>query len=352
MNRRGLARACPEAAFPSVNRPSELTYTPAWWVRGPHLHTLWGRIARRAPVVATRAERWTTPDDDELEIQRLDAGAPDTPRLVLLHGLEGTIRSHYLQGTLGLARARGWAADVMIFRGCNGVMNRARRMYHSGETTDIDFVVRRLAADNPDQPIVLAGFSLGGNVLLKWLGEQGTNVPQQVRAAAAMSVPYDLEAGSRNIEHGFARLYNWHFLRSLLRKARAKLETHPGAFDAGALARAKTIFEFDDVVTAPLHGFRDAHDYYTRSSARHFLSSIRRPTLLLSSSDDPFLPSNVLDDVFMVAKENRFITAEAHRFGGHVGFVSGKLPFSSHFYGEARLVEFLAGHSHEPERVP
>ena len=191
-----------------VNRSSELTYTPAWWVPGAHLQTLWGKLVRRIPLVATHMERWTTPDDDELDIHRLrapDAGK-ETPRLLLLHGLEGTIRSHYLQGTLALAQARGWAADVLVFRGCNGEVNRVRRMYHSGETTDIDFVVRRLISENPDQPLLIAGFSLGGNVLLKWLGEQGADAPGQLRAAAAVSVPFDLERGARNIEHGFSRV--------------------------------------------------------------------------------------------------------------------------------------------------
>ena len=341
MNRCGPARASLDADSTPVNRPSELTYTPAWWVRGPHLHTLWGRIARRTPPVATRSERWATPDDDEIEVCRLDASRADAPRLLLLHGLEGTIRSHYLQGTLALAQARGWAADVMIFRGCNGEANRARRLYHSGETTDVDFVARRLMAEHPEQPLVVAGFSLGGNVLLKWLGEQGDALPAQLRAAAAMSVPYDLEAGSRHIERGFSRVYNWHFLRTLRRKAESKLRSYPDAFDAEALVRAKTLFEFDDVVTAPLHGFRDAHDYYTRSSARHFLGGIRRPTLLLSSADDPFMPRDILNDVFMVARKNPHLDVEMHELGGHVGFVSGLAPLSSRFYGEERMIEFL-----------
>ena len=294
----------------------------------------------------TRSERWQTPDDDEIEIRRLDAPAEysNTPRLILLHGLEGTIRSPYLQGIFALARARGWAADALIFRGCSGQTNRARRLYHSGETTDIDLVVRRLAAENPGQPLVAAGFSLGGNVLLKWLGEQGTNVPRALVAAAAVSVPFDLERGSRHIEFGFSRVYTRHFLRTLKMKARAKLERYPGAFDTLALERAQTLFEFDDWVTAPLHGFAGAHDYYSQSSSLGYLSGIRTRTLLISARDDPFLPREVLDDVAIVARENYAICTEFHSRGGHVGFISGISPLGTHYYAEERVMEFLAQH--------
>ena len=328
-----------------VNRSSELTYTTAWWVPGAHLQTLWGKLVKRGPVIATRSERWITPDDDELEIHRLDApsGSDErTPRLVLLHGLEGTIHSHYIRGMLTQAYARGWAADVVIFRGCNSEVNRTRRMYHSGETTDLDFVVRRLIHENPDQPLVIAGFSLGGNVMLKWLGEQGVDAPELLRAAAAISVPYDLERGARHIEAGFSRVYTWHFLRSLRMKAAAKLARFPDLFDWDAVASAQTLYDFDDAVTAPIHGFADAHDYYSRSSSLQYLSAIRIPTLLLSSFDDPFLPPDVLDAVAVMAQNNAFLLPEFHPSGGHVGFVSGTSPLNAHYYAEERVIEFLA----------
>ncbi len=296
-------------------------------------------------------ERWDTPDGDEVEIHRLDEpvnAGPDTPRLVVLHGLEGTIRSHYLQGILSQARARGWAADVLIFRGCGTRMNRTRRMYHSGETTDVDFVVRRLVAEHPAQALVAAGFSLGGNVLLKWFGEQGDALPAQLLAGAAVSVPYDLERGARHIERGFSHIYTRHFLRSLKRKAAVKLRQHPGAFDAESMRRSTTLFEFDDAVTAPLHGFAGAHDYYARSSSFHFLKDIQRPTLLLSSFDDPFLPPEVLDAVTVVARENRNLTVEFLSFGGHVGFVGGQWPRGERYYGEERVLDFLG---HQVARV-
>jgi predicted alpha/beta-fold hydrolase len=284
-------------------------------------------------------------DGDKVELRRLDAPFREgrhPPRLLVLHGLEGTIRSHYLRGILAQARGRGWDADALIFRGCNGEINAARRMYHSGETTDLNSVVRRLIREHPDQMLVIAGFSLGGNVLLKWLGEHSSDLPAQVRAAAAVSVPYDLERGSRHIERGFSRVYTRHFLRTLRAKASAKLSRFPGLFDAAALERARTLYSFDDVVTAPVHGFTDAHDYYTRSSSLQFLHAVDRPTLLLSARDDPFLPPEVLDDVSFVARNNPSLSVEFWQRGGHVGFVSGRWPLRARYYAEERVLEFLA----------
>jgi predicted alpha/beta-fold hydrolase len=337
-----------------VSRTSKNTYTPAWWVPGAHVQTLWGKLVRRAPRVATRAERWTTPDGDALEMRRLDVpdGArADTPRFLILHGLEGTIRSHYILGLLDQARKRGWAADVLIFRGCNGELPRARRFYHSGETTDLDFVVGRLVRDHPRQPLVAVGVSLGGNVLLKWLGERGENVPPELRAAAAVSVPYDLEKGSRQIERGFSRIYTAHFLRTLRRKALAKLAEEPDLFDEAPLRAARTLTDFDDSVTAPVHGFASARDYYFRSSSRHFLAGIRRPTLLLSARDDPFLPREVLNDVAEVAVSNPSLMVEFHEHGGHVGFVSGRVPWRPTYYAEERVVEYLSAYTGIEDRA-
>ena len=334
-----------------MSRSRKDTYTPAWWVPGAHLQTLWGKLVRRPPRVRTRAERWSTPDGDSIELRRLDAAADaprDVPRLLVLHGLEGTIRSHYLLGLLDRARRRGWAADVLIFRGCNGELPRARRFYHSGETTDLDFVVQRLVRQHPDQPIVAVGVSLGGNVLLKWLGERGEAVPPTVRAAAAISVPFDLALGSRQIERGFSRLYTWSFLRSLRRKALAKLAEAPDLFAEERLRAARTLTDFDDAVTAPVHGFASAGDYYARSSSRHFLAAIRRPTLLLSAYDDPFLPRDVLDDVAMIAARNPFLSVEFHEHGGHVGFVAGRVPWQPDYYAERRVVQWLGERTGTP----
>jgi uncharacterized protein len=232
--------------------------------------------------------------------------------------------------------------DLVLFRGCNGELNRARRFYHSGETEDAAFVIERIAGEHPDAPLALAGVSLGGNVLLKYVGEHGNALPRSVRAAAAMSVPFDLARGCRHISRGFSRVYQSFFLKSLRAKALAKLEHHPGLFDRDALARARTLWDFDDAVTAPVHGFASARDYYDRSSSINFLKGIRVPTLLLSAEDDPFLPRAVLREVAAIAEKNPFITVDFVKSGGHVGFVSGRIPWRPHWYGEWRLLEFLS----------
>ena len=321
----------------------EVTYRPAWWVPGPHAQTLWGKFARRTMALPTRVERWSTPDKDFIDVLRLDAPTPGSPRLFLLHGLEGTVRSHYVGGLLYVAHARGWGADMLIFRGCGDEPNRARRFYHSGETGDLAFAVDRILAEHSAADLAMCGVSLGGNVLLKWLGERAHAIPNRVRAAVAISVPFDLERGSRHISRGFSRVYERHFLRTLRRKALAKLRHYPDLFDAAALGRARTLYDFDDVVTGPVHGFRDAHDYYTRSSSLQFLDRIARPTLLLSSRDDPFLPSLVLDEVAALARRNSCLTVEFTEGGGHVGFVQGS-PWRPLYYAEQRVGEFLSSY--------
>ena len=323
------------------------TYTPAWWLPSPHLRTLWGKFFRRVDPVPTRRERWDTPDGDFVDVVRLDA-PPGRPRVLLLHGLEGAPRSHYARGILAEAHRRGWGVDLLLFRTCGGELNRTRRFYHSGETTDLALVLERVAAEYPDSPLLLAGYSLGGNVLLKFLGERGEDLPPQVRAATAVSVPYDLERGSRHIAQGFARVYEQHFLRSLRRKALAKLEHFPDLVARERIAAARTLWDFDDVVTGPVHGFAGATDYYTRSSAIRFLAGIRVPTLLLSAVDDPFLPPAVLDDVRAIARGNPARHVEFIERGGHVGFVSGRLPWRPFYYAEWRVADFLAAHLPSP----
>ena len=317
-------------------------YRPAWWVPGAHARTLWGKLVPRRFDVRPRLERWETPDGDFLELVRHTAPA-DRPRLILLHGLEGSPRSHYVRGLMTEARRHGWAADLLVFRSCGTALNRAPRFYHSGETGDLEWVVDQVTAAEPGRPIVLAGVSLGGNVLLKWLGERGESVPREIVAAATISVPYDLARGARHIEHGFARVYQAHFLRSLRRKALLKHAQHPDRIDARGAARARTLWQFDDAVTAPLHGFRDAADYYARSSAIGWIDRVRVPTLLLSAADDPFLPATVLDEVRGIAARNPYLRAEFVAKGGHVGFIAGGLPWRPRYWAEWRVTDFLAG---------
>lgn len=319
-----------------------MEFTPAWYLRNRHVQTLWGKLARKLPPAATRLERWDTPDGDFIELHRID-GQPDSPRIVILHGLEGTIRSHYAQGLLHEAARRGWAADLLLFRSCGSEMNRGRRFYHSGETTDIAFVIDRLTSAEPHRALVAAGISLGGNVLLKFLGERGDGLPPQLKAAAAVSVPFDLARSAAEIQTGFARLYQWHFMRSLRRKAGRKLLQFPDIAQPDALARARTMQDFDDVITAPLHGFADAADYYSRSSSLKWLHGIRRPTLLLSATDDPFLPPDVFDRVREVAARNAWLTLHFTPRGGHAGFIAAR-GTRLEYFAERRVCDFLAAH--------
>ena len=288
-----LVSPVPESPLPA-DPGSERRYRPAWWLPNRHLQTLWGRLIRRLPRVPTRRERWDTPDGDQLDVVRLEGQSADGPRLIILHGLEGTERSHYARGTLAAAAQRGWGADLMLFRSCGGTLNRTRRLYHSGETSDLALVAERVAVEYPRSPLLFAGFSLGGNVLLKWLGERGRALPPQAVAAGAVSVPFDLSRGARHLHHGFARVYEASFVRSLKRKTYGKLTLFPDLVDPATVAGARSIYAFDDGVTAPVHGFADADDYYTRSSALRYLPTIQLPTLLLSAVDDPFLPPAVL----------------------------------------------------------
>jgi predicted alpha/beta-fold hydrolase len=334
--------------FPRVrafSNPEHLHFhsacSPAWWLRGPHLQTLWGKFCRRAPVQDTSLERLDTPDGDFIELHHLD-GRAGAPLLVLLHGLEGSIRSHYIQGLLGQARARGWRAAVLIWRSCGRELNRARRFYHSGETADLAFALDHLSTKFTGVPIVLAGASLGGNVLLKFLGEQEDRISPRIQGAVAVSVPFDLSRSSRHIDKGFARVYQRHFLRSLKRKAMAKLDRYPDLFSEERLSRARTMFDFDDCFTAPVHGFTGAEDYYSRSSSLRWLDRIRVKTLLLSAVDDPFLPAQVLDEVLDTARRNPALVPELARGGGHVGFVAGRNPFRPVYYLEQRTGDFLA----------
>jgi predicted alpha/beta-fold hydrolase len=313
---------------------------------------MWGRLTRRRLTTPVRVECWTTPDDDVLELRRLDlpdGASARTPHLVFLHGLEGGVHSHYVANLFAEVARRGWSADLVLFRTCAGELNRARRFYHSGETTDFDFALQRIVAERPEAPVGLAGVSLGGNVLLKWLGERSANgVPTTIRGTVAVSVPFDLARGSRYISRGFSRVYERFFLRSLIAKARQKLARHPDLCDAVALDRVRTLWDFDDVVTAPVHGFRDATDYYTQSSSIHYLSRVRIPTLLLSATDDPFLPPEVLDDVRSIAQHNPALEVEFVRRGGHVGFISGRVPWRPVYYAEWRVVDFLAKRFEQP----
>jgi uncharacterized protein len=312
-----------------------MNYKAARWLFGPNLMTVFGPLFRPGPRVPLERERWELPDGDFVDVDRLE-GPPAAPMLLALHGLEGSSSAHYIRGLLKQAQLRGWRALALNFRSCSGDMNRLLRSYHSGETGDLGELIAR-ARKEADR-IVIAGCSLGGNVLVKWLGEQGANVPREIRAAAALSVPFDLAACARTLDSpGFWRwVYRTRFLRTLKKKSLEKLRAFPGALDEERVRNAPTLFEFDDAVTAAVHGFASAPDYYAQSSSAGFIQSIRIPLLILSAADDPFIPAGCIPRAVPDC-----VTREIWPQGGHLGFVEGP-PWRPRFYAERRAVEFLA----------
>ncbi len=331
--------------------PRPLPYAPARWLPGANAMTVFASVARVAPRPLARRERWELPDGDFLDVDRYapPAAAHPTARgggaardavLVVCHGLEGSSRAAYVRGLVALALARGLTALAMNFRGCSGQPNRLPRLYHSGETGDLDAVVTRLAAERPDRAIVLAGFSLGGNVVVKYLGERGEALPPLVRGAVGISVPFDLLRSARAIDApGFwSTVYRERFLRRLRAKALAKARRFPGRFDVARIRAARSFAAFDEAVTAPLHGFASAEDYWTRSSAGRFLAGVRRPLLAIAALDDPIVPGDTVP--VDAARENPFVAVEATPTGGHVAFVSG-WPLWPSFWAERRALDFL-----------
>jgi len=312
-------------------------FEPAAWLRDRHLQTVFGPLFRRAPRIGLTRERWELSDGDFFDVDRL-AGPQQAPVLVVLHGLEGSSSSHYVRGLLAQAKLRGWRALAMNFRSCSGEPNRLLRSYHSGETGDLDEAMRR--AGSGGGPLLAAGCSLGGNVLVKWLGEQGPRA--KVRAAAALSVPFDLKACARALDarDPMSFVYRTRFLRSLKRKAVEKAQRFPQQIDLARVRAARTLFEFDEALTAPVHGFAGAEDYWAQSSSGPYVERVRVPLLLLSAEDDPFIPAASLPRA--AASANRSVTLETLPRGGHLGFVAG--PIRPWFWAEWRAAEFLAAH--------
>jgi len=295
------------------------------WLPGGHLQTIWPALFSRrfdsAPPVFRR-ERWPTPDRDFVDVDWLgdDRAAP---LLVLFHGLEGSSASHYAQAFAAEAAQRGWRFAVPHFRGCSGEINLAPRAYHSGDHEEIAWMLERFRAAHAG-PLLAVGVSLGGNALLRYAEEAGETAASTLRAVAAISAPLDLAAGAQAIGRGFGRqVYTRMFMRTMTRKALVKLTQHPGLFDLARLRAARDLRDFDDVFTAPLHGFRDADDYYARASAKPHLAAIRVPALVVNARNDPFLPAPALPRPHEAGPR---VTLWQPRHGGHVGFPGGAWP--------------------------
>ncbi|WP_300716790.1 alpha/beta fold hydrolase [Hydrogenophaga sp.] len=297
-------------------------YAAPWWLPGGNAQTLWAALASRrhfGPAPVWTRSRWTTLDGDFIDVDQAQHASPDTaPLLVLFHGLEGSSASQYAVAFADFAAANGLAFAVPHFRGCSGELNHAPRAYHSGDFEEIDWILRRFAAEHPGRPLIAAGVSLGGNALMRWAAEMGESAGAIVRAVASVCSPLDLAAGGHAIGRGFNRLvYTRMFLNSMVPKALRKLEQHPGLFDRDALLAARNLFEFDNLFTAPLHGFRDTPDYWSRASAKPVLHQIRVPALALNAHNDPFIPAASLPTPQQVG---RHVTLWQPAQGGHVGF--------------------------------
>ena len=309
-----------------------MNFDSPWWLPGGHLQTIVPSLLA-PPRVPLRRERWDTPDGDFIDVDFCgDPGAE--PQLVLFHGLEGGSDSHYARSIAAHALAGGWRLAIPHFRGCSGELNRKPRAYHSGDSEEIDWVLRGFGA-----PVHVIGVSLGGNAMLKWLGERGAEARSVVRRAAVVSAPIDLSAAGNALDRGLNRLvYTRHFLSTLKPKSLARLGLFPGIYDAAQVRAARSFRDFDGCVTAPVHGFRDTDHYWTSSSSGPYLEHIRVPTLLLNARNDPFLPEHAL--LAAAQKVAPCVVLEFPRTGGHAGFLAGPFP-GDHGWLPRRLFRFL-----------
>jgi predicted alpha/beta-fold hydrolase len=306
-----------------MNSPHVSTYRAPAWLPGGHLQTLYASLFIRVPPVGYQRERLELEDGDFLDFDWVD-GRTGAPVVVLFHGLEGSGESHYARGLMAQVGARGWHGVVAHFRGCSGEDNRLPRAYFAGDSADIERMLRHVRTRHPDAPVYAVGVSLGGNALLKWLGEQGDAAGALVDRAAGVSAPLDLAAAGHALDRGFnRRVYTARFLATLKRKALNKARRFPGLLDAKAIAAATTFRAFDTLVTARLHGFRDADDYWLRVSSKPLLKSVAVPTLVINAKNDPFLPAWSLPTPAEVASA---VTLEQPASGGHVAFPSGPFP--------------------------
>ena len=322
-------------------------YSPAWWLPGGHAQTIVPALAgrRHAPVRYVR-ERWATlgasgtPDGDFIDVDFLP-WIDGAPLVVMFHGLEGGSQSHYSLALMHALAAGGWNGCVPHFRGCSGEPNLLPRAYHSGDSMEIDWIIRRLVQTKAPPRLYAAGVSLGGNALAKWAGEHGNAAKALVGAICSVSAPLDLTAAGHALGRGLNMIYTRMFLASLKQKGAAKLAQHPGLFDGAALSRARDLYDFDNLVTAPLHGFRNTEDYWARASAKPWLRHIAVPALILNARNDPFLPATALPGA---ADVSSMVTLEQPAHGGHAGFARGHLPPGNIGWLPRRLLDFFSLH--------
>ncbi len=316
----------------------ESSYRAPLWLPGAHLQTIAAARLVPQPRVGYRRERWETPDADFIDV---DFALPEptddrAPVLVLFHGLEGDSQSHYARSIMRAAADHGWRGLVPHFRGCSGEPNRLPRAYHSGDSDEGDWILRRVGARFPGARLYAVGVSLGGNMLAKWLGERGT-AATFVAAAASIGSPLDLAAGGAALSRGFNLVYTKMFLATLEDKALAKIARFPGAASAAAVRASRDLYDFDNAYTAPVHGFRDTDDYWARASAKPRLGGVEVPHLVLNARNDPFVPAASLPRPEEVS---RFVHLEQPQEGGHIGFARGGPPGDLGYLPE-RLFRFF-----------
>lgn len=308
-------------------------FEPAWWLPNRHLQTLWPQFFHSKTTPALEEERVELPDGDFLDLCR--NGEPENGIVLVFHGLEGSIRSPYARGIMNAIHKHGWCGIFMHFRGCGKDINRLERNYHSGDTGDIRYLIDKTHKSFPDIPLCAVAYSLGGNALLKYLGEYPQN---PLSTAVAVSVPFLLNIGADQLDKGFSRVYQKHLISRLHRKMKKKYQGSIGTLDLNELSELNNFWRFDDRITAPLHGFENAEDYYSRSSCRQYLQKIETPTLILHALDDPFLTSEAIPNPEELSSS---VKLELTNAGGHVGFISGKTPWSATNWLEKRIPEHL-----------
>lgn len=311
-------------------------YHAPYFFRNPHTQMVFPSVFRKVQDINYVRERIITPDNDFLDLDWSRVGSRKLA--IVLHGLEGDSGRSYIMGMVRTLNRRGWDALALNFRGCSGEPNKAIRMYHSGETGDIKLVIDHAMSLGLYDQLALVGFSLGGNVILKYLGESGKSVRPEIKAAVAISVPCDLKACSDRLIERSNWAYSQRFLRMLRKKIYYKATVYPHAANPEGLDSVRTLREFDDKFTAPLHGFRDAEDYYAESSSKQFLGNIATPCLLINALDDPFLGATCFPE--QEARSNRHLFLERPRHGGHVGFVS--FNEEKEYWSEKRAAQFIS----------
>ena len=315
-------------------------YAPPGWLPGGHAQTIYPYFVSR-PRVTYRRQRVDTPDGDFIDFDWLEHAQTeaDAPLVVLFHGLEGNSGSHYARALMAHLASVGWRGVVPHFRGCSGEPNRRPRAYHSGDYSEVGWMLHTIRNVAPGARLFAVGVSLGGSALLNWLGREEQRAADVVTAAAAVSTPLDLTAAGIAIEQGLNRLYSRHFRTTLVPKALAMARQFPRALDAAAIARVDSMYRFDDVVTAPLHGFTGTDDYWKRASSKPWLKAVTVPTLVLNARNDPFIPAASLPTR---AEASPAITLEQPEGGGHGGFLDPRFPGRLHWLPR-RLVAYFSG---------